>query len=168
MPDTPANGAASLIRARPLRPVREKAASPTGTVFPIWESLSARVRAVARHPGLAKARSRGPRDSNREGRHVALPLGDNMQCPDALPQLSLILIGRGGLDLRAPAVPGVVGACGIGQKRKNSVDLLLLDRLAHHFHDHACRHDQRERLFSPLSLHKPRHRGHRTLRNNDG
>lgn len=51
------------------------------------------------------------------------------QLPDALPQLSSILLYMWEFNVRASTVLGVVGAGGIGQELKNSVDLLLFDRV---------------------------------------
>ncbi|MDP3410497.1 phosphonate ABC transporter, permease protein PhnE [Bosea sp. (in: a-proteobacteria)] len=51
------------------------------------------------------------------------------QLPDALPQLSSILLYMWEFNVRASTVLGVVGAGGIGQELKNSVDLLQFDRV---------------------------------------
>jgi phosphonate transport system permease protein len=51
------------------------------------------------------------------------------QLPDVLPQLSSILLYMWEFNVRASTVLGVVGAGGIGQELKNSVDLLLFDRV---------------------------------------
>jgi phosphonate transport system permease protein len=51
------------------------------------------------------------------------------QLPDALPQLSSILLYMWEFNVRASTVLGVVGAGGIGQELKNSVDLLLFNRV---------------------------------------
>lgn len=51
------------------------------------------------------------------------------QLPDALPQLSSILLYMWEFNVRASTVLGVVGAGGIGQELKNSIDLLLFDRV---------------------------------------
>ena len=53
----------------------------------------------------------------------------HVQLPDALPQLSSILLYMWEFNVRASTVLGVVGAGGIGQELKNSVDLLLFDRV---------------------------------------
>lgn len=51
------------------------------------------------------------------------------QLPDALPQLSSTLLYMWEFNVRASTVLGVVGAGGIGQELKNSVDLLQFDRV---------------------------------------
>jgi phosphonate transport system permease protein len=51
------------------------------------------------------------------------------QLPDVMPQLSSILLYMWEFNVRASTVLGVVGAGGIGQELKNSVDLLLFDRV---------------------------------------
>jgi phosphonate transport system permease protein len=51
------------------------------------------------------------------------------QLPDVLPQLSSILLYMWEFNVRASTVLGIVGAGGIGQELKNSVDLLLFDRV---------------------------------------
>lgn len=51
------------------------------------------------------------------------------QMPDVMPQLSSILLYMWEFNVRASTVLGVVGAGGIGQELKNSVDLLLFDRV---------------------------------------
>jgi phosphonate transport system permease protein len=49
--------------------------------------------------------------------------------PDVMPQLSSILLYLWEFNVRASTVLGIVGAGGIGQELKNSVDLLLFDRV---------------------------------------
>lgn len=51
------------------------------------------------------------------------------QLPDALPQLSSVLLYMWEFNVRASTVLGGVGAGGIGQELKNSVDLLQFDRV---------------------------------------
>jgi phosphonate transport system permease protein len=51
------------------------------------------------------------------------------QLPDVMPQWSSILLYMWEFNVRASTVLGVVGAGGIGQELKNSVDLLLFDRV---------------------------------------
>jgi phosphonate transport system permease protein len=49
--------------------------------------------------------------------------------PDVMPSLSSILLYLWEFNVRASTVLGIVGAGGIGQELKNSMDLLLFDRL---------------------------------------
>jgi phosphonate transport system permease protein len=49
--------------------------------------------------------------------------------PDVLPSLSSITLYMWEFSVRASTVLGIVGAGGIGQELKNSVDLLQFDRL---------------------------------------
>jgi len=49
--------------------------------------------------------------------------------PDVMPQLASILLYLWEFNVRASTVLGIVGAGGIGQELKNSVDLLLSDRV---------------------------------------
>ncbi len=51
------------------------------------------------------------------------------QLPDVMPQWSSILLYMWEFNVRASTVLGVVGAGGIGQELKNSIDLLLFDRV---------------------------------------
>ena len=50
--------------------------------------------------------------------------------PDALPQLTSTLLYMWEFNVRSSTVLGIVGAGGIGQELKNSVDLLAFDRVA--------------------------------------
>lgn len=49
--------------------------------------------------------------------------------PDVMPQLTSILLYMWEFNVRSSTVLGIVGAGGIGQELKNSVDLLLFDRV---------------------------------------
>ena len=49
--------------------------------------------------------------------------------PDALPGLASIVLYMWEFNVRASTVLGVVGAGGIGQELKNSVDLLMFPRV---------------------------------------
>ena len=49
--------------------------------------------------------------------------------PDVMPSLTSILLYMWEFNVRASTVLGIVGAGGIGQELKNSVDLLLFDRV---------------------------------------
>jgi phosphonate transport system permease protein len=49
--------------------------------------------------------------------------------PDVMPQLTSILLYLWEFNVRSSTVLGIVGAGGIGQELKNSVDLLLFDRV---------------------------------------
>ncbi len=49
--------------------------------------------------------------------------------PDVMPSLTSILLYLWEFNVRASTVLGIVGAGGIGQELKNSMDLLLFDRL---------------------------------------
>jgi len=49
--------------------------------------------------------------------------------PDVMPSLTSILLYLWEFNVRASTVLGIVGAGGIGQELKNSVDLLLFDRV---------------------------------------
>ncbi|MGL4239645.1 MAG: PhnE/PtxC family ABC transporter permease, partial [Beijerinckiaceae bacterium] len=51
------------------------------------------------------------------------------QLPDVKPQLASIMLYLWEFNVRASTVLGIVGAGGIGQELKNSIDLLLFDRV---------------------------------------
>lgn len=71
----------------------------------------------------------GPVEAARMSGAGRLKVFVHVQLPDALPQLSSILLYMWEFNVRASTVLGVVGAGGIGQELKNSVDLLLFDRV---------------------------------------
>lgn len=71
----------------------------------------------------------GPVEAARMSGAGRLKVFLHVQLPDALPQLSSILLYMWEFNVRASTVLGVVGAGGIGQELKNSVDLLLFDRV---------------------------------------
>lgn len=71
----------------------------------------------------------GPVEAARTSGAGKLKIFLHVQLPDALPQLSSILLYMWEFNVRASTVLGVVGAGGIGQELKNSVDLLLFDRV---------------------------------------
>ncbi|MFY8143278.1 MAG: phosphonate ABC transporter, permease protein PhnE [Caulobacter sp.] len=71
----------------------------------------------------------GPVESARMSGAGGLRVFLHAQLPDALPQLSSILLYLWEFNVRASTVLGVVGAGGIGQELKNSIDLLLFDRV---------------------------------------
>lgn len=71
----------------------------------------------------------GPVEAARMSGAGRLKIFLHVQLPDSLPQLSSILLYMWEFNVRASTVLGVVGAGGIGQELKNSVDLLLFDRV---------------------------------------
>lgn len=71
----------------------------------------------------------GPVEAARTTGAGKLKIFLHVQLPDALPQLSSILLYMWEFNVRASTVLGIVGAGGIGQELKNSVDLLLFDRV---------------------------------------
>jgi phosphonate transport system permease protein len=71
----------------------------------------------------------GPVEAARMSGAGKLKIFLHVQLPDSLPQLSSILLYMWEFNVRASTVLGVVGAGGIGQELKNSVDLLQFDRV---------------------------------------
>ncbi len=71
----------------------------------------------------------GPVEAARMSGAGRLSVFLHAQLPDVLPQLSSILLYMWEFNVRASTVLGIVGAGGIGQELKNSVDLLLFDRV---------------------------------------
>ncbi len=71
----------------------------------------------------------GPVEAARMSGAGRLKVFFHAQLPDVLPQLASILLYMWEFNVRASTVLGIVGAGGIGQELKNSVDLLLFDRV---------------------------------------
>ncbi|MCA3634208.1 MAG: ABC transporter permease subunit [Methylobacterium sp.] len=71
----------------------------------------------------------GPVEAARMSGAGRLKVFVHVQLPDALPQLSSILLYMWDFNVRSSTVLGVVGAGGIGQELTNSVNLLLFDRV---------------------------------------
>ena len=71
----------------------------------------------------------GPVEAARMSGAGRLKVFVQVQLPDALPQLSSILLNMWEFNVRASTMLGVVGAGGIGQELTNSVNLLLFDRV---------------------------------------
>jgi phosphonate transport system permease protein len=71
----------------------------------------------------------GPVEAARMSGAGRLKIFLHVQLPDALPGLASILLYMWEFNVRASTVLGVVGAGGIGQELKNSVDLLQFDRV---------------------------------------
>jgi phosphonate transport system permease protein len=71
----------------------------------------------------------GPVEAARMSGAGRLKVFLHAQLPDVMPQLVSILLYMWEFNVRASTVLGIVGAGGIGQELKNSVDLLLFDRV---------------------------------------
>ncbi len=71
----------------------------------------------------------GPTEAARMSGAGRLKIFLHVQLSDVLPQLASILLYMWEFNVRASTVLGIVGAGGIGQELKNSVDLLQFDRV---------------------------------------